>query len=79
MDTPSHENPAPASEKSTASDVLALAPSPLAEIVTRKQLPRTKLGDKHDILKADIRPEADVGRKSIVTRRKAWLRRRSGC
>ena len=76
MDTPSHENPAPASEKSTASDVLALAPSPLAEIVTRKQLPQTKLGDKHDILKVDIRSEADVARKSLVTRRKAWLRRR---
>ena len=41
MNAPSHGPPAPASEKSTGTDVLALAPSPRAEIVTRKQLPQT--------------------------------------
>ena len=76
MNAPSHGPPAPASEKSTGTDVLALAPSPRREIVTRKQLPQTRLGDGHGILKADARMETDGARQSLVTRRQVWLRRR---
>jgi len=76
MDAPSHETPAPASKKSTVSDVLALAPPSRAEIVTRKQLPETRLGDKHSLLKGAVRTDTGAARKSIVTRRYAGLRRR---
>ena len=62
MDAPSHANPA--SEK------------PSAKIVTRKQLSRTRLGNSHSILKIDARMEKDAARKSLVTRRQAWIRRR---
>lgn len=76
MDASLPANTLPASEKTTASDGLPRAPSPLAEIVTRKQLPRTKLGEKHGILKVDVRTEAGGARRSLVTRRHAWHRRR---
>lgn len=58
-----------------ASEVLALAPLPRSEIATRKQLPQTKLGDKHGIINVDLRTEEVGERKSLVTRRLAWRRR----
>lgn len=67
---------APASERSTGSDVVARAPSPPAEIATRKQLPRTQLGDGRGIVDVGARTEADATRRSLVTRRQEWLRRR---
>lgn len=76
MDIPLHPSPAPTHDKSVGADVVALAPSPLTEIVTRKQLPRTKLGGGNAILKLDVRTEADPTRTSLVTRRQVWLRRR---
>lgn len=57
-----------------ASNALALAP-PQAGIVTRRQLPQTRLGDKHGILRSDVQTGAEGGRASIVTRRHAWVRR----
>ena len=76
MKASSHTSPAPASEHSTGTGVLALAPTPQAEIKTRKLLPRTKLGDSHGIVKADAGAGTDGPRQSIVTRRRKWLRRR---
>ncbi len=74
MKAPSH--PAPASETSAGTDVLALAPSPPRKIATRRKLPQTGLDDGHSILKADTRTQRDAPRASIVTRRREWLRRR---
>lgn len=62
------------SHPSAGADVAALAPPPRAEIVTRKQLPRTKLGADQGILKVD--PETAGARPSLVTRRQAQRRRR---
>lgn len=76
MTAASHENPAPAYRSSTGADIAALAPSPLAEIVTRKQLPRTQLGDEYGSFKVHARTEAEGARTSLVTRRQVWLRRR---
>ncbi|MDX1546595.1 MAG: tetratricopeptide repeat protein, partial [Rhodothermales bacterium] len=75
MNALSHPNPAPADE-STASDVVARAPAPGTAIVTRNQLPRTRLGDAHGILTVEPRAEPDGSQRTIVTRRRAWLRRR---
>lgn len=76
MEALSRMNPAPASDKATEADVVALVPSPPAEIVTRKQLARTKLGDGHGILKVDVRTDAVRAQESLVTRRQAGRRRR---
>ena len=69
-------HPAPASDASAGTDVLALAPPPSKKIVTRHQVPQTGLDDGHGIIKATTRAKKDEPPKSIVTRRAEWLRRR---
>ncbi|GEM_PF-2777599 len=74
MGASSNVNNAPAIGGSTGADVLALVPSPSTEITTRRLLPRTRLGE--GVLTVDTRGGVDVERKSLVTRRQDWLRRR---
>lgn len=74
MRVPAEVNSAPAIESSTGADVLALVPSPQAEIRTRKMLSRTKLGE--GVFTVDVQTGPDVERKSLVTRRQEGLRRR---
>lgn len=71
----SYESTVPTTTDPAGSDVVALAPSPAKEIVTRRRLPRTNLGEGR-ILKVNLQTESDAVRTSIVTRRQAWLRRR---
>lgn len=76
MEASSSGKPDPGSGRPAGSEVTALVPAPSAEIATRRQLPRTPLGDGRGILRVDARPEVDGERPSVVTRRQAWLRRR---
>lgn len=75
MRVPSNEDSMPASGQTAGEDVVALAPPPSQEIVTRRRLPRTKLGDGR-VLKVNVSTDFDEGRTSLVTRRHQWLRRR---
>lgn len=76
MEPPSKASPEAASPKSTGRDVLALAPSPRPEIVTRKQSVPSQLGRGRSILKSDLGTTQEHVRPSLVTRRHEWLRRR---
>ena len=71
---PASTGTARAPEQSSGSDVVALAPSP-SKIVTRRRLPRTKLGDAR-VLEVDPQTESEEARTSLVTRRHVWRRRR---
>lgn len=74
MAAKSSPNDAPPPQQSTSTDVVALAPAPEAEIATRKQLGRTRLGE--GVIKVGERTETEGTRRSIVTRRQAARRRR---
>jgi tetratricopeptide (TPR) repeat protein len=74
MDRPSIVNRASGSNEVTGREVATLSRAPRAEIVTRRKLPRTKLGEGHGILKMDA--GAGMSEASLVTRREVWLRRR---
>lgn len=62
------------SGQSSGADVVTLAPS-LPKIVTRRRLPRTKLGDAR-AMEVVLKTESEEARTSLVTRRHVWLRRR---
>lgn len=74
MESSSEDRKAPASETSTGTDVLALAPPPSKAIATRNQLSRTRLGEARGIISEGI--QRDVERPSLVTRRNEARRRR---
>lgn len=66
----------PEAAVSAGRGVVALAPPPPAELKTRGLLGRTSLGAGRGIVRLEARPEAGEDRRSIVTRRHEWTRRR---
>ena len=73
---PRYVKRAPESRKSTGADVVALVPPPPAEIETRRRLPGTRLGSGRGRVEVEPRPESDVARMSLATRRYELVRRR---
>jgi tetratricopeptide (TPR) repeat protein len=82
-DAPSHPifaNP----EGRSGADVIALAPPPRLEVVTRRRLPRTQLAYRHGVPSAGLTVGSGTATdlaeapsaSTLVTRRQAWLRRR---
>ena len=76
MDASPTTKPTPPSPDASGSTLPARVPALPAEIVTRKQLTPTRLGEHSGILKADARTTPEGMRPSLVTRRNAHLRRR---
>ena len=76
MNALSPANPTAVAEETAEADAQVSAPSPPAQIKTRKKLPRTRLGEHHGVLKVDAKKKAGQPHTSIKTRRRKELRRR---